>query len=415
MLVYGDWVELGGAVLMGIIHSEQLRGKEIFSFSYDPAWLARNESLVLDPDLGLYTGMQYVREEKSNFGLFTDSAPDRWGRVLMDRREALLARREDRRPRTLMETDYLLGVFDLYRMGGLRFKLSADGEFLDTDEKLATPPMTSLRTLEEASLRLEEEDDMDEPVFSDWLNLLLSPGASLGGARPKACVAGPDGQLWIAKFPSLNDDRDTGGWEAIVNQLAVRAGVNVAEGYARRFTQDYQTFLTKRFDRVGQKRVHFASAMTLLGQVDGADANAQVSYLQLAEIIVRNGARPDADLEELWRRIVFNICVSNSDDHLRNHGFLLTPKGWVLSPAYDINPIPNSRGLHLNITETDNAQDLELAREVAELFRLSTGRREEIIEQVRRAVDGWAELAKEMGIARSEVMRVEPAFIFGRK
>jgi serine/threonine-protein kinase HipA len=155
--------------------------------------------------------------------------------------------------------------------------------------------------------------------------------------------------------------------------------------------------------------------MTLLGQVDGADANAQVSYLQLAEIIVRNGARPDADLEELWRRIVFNICVSNSDDHLRNHGFLLTPKGWVLSPAYDINPIPNSRGLHLNITETDNAQDLELAREVAELFRLSTGRREEIIEQVRRAVDGWAELAKEMGIARSEVMRVEPAFIFGRK
>jgi serine/threonine-protein kinase HipA len=411
ILVYADWIDLGGTMLMGTLQAEQVRGKEVFSFSYTKEWLEKGPALILDPDLGLYSGPQYSRDEKPNFGLFMDSSPDRWGRVLMERREALLARQEGRKPKPLMESDFLLGVFDLYRMGGLRFKLSEDGLFLDANTAMAAPPMTSLRTLEEASLQLEKDDALEDPAFAKWLNLLISPGSSLGGARPKASVADPNGELWIAKFPSRKDDRDIGGWETVVNEIAIKSGISVAEGKARRVTQHYHTFLTKRFDRIGDGRIHFASAMTLLGQTDGVDAVAGISYLHLAEYIMRYGAQPDTDLEELWRRIVFNICVSNSDDHLRNHGFLLTPKGWILSPAFDINPIPLSTGLHLNISEQSNALDLDLAREVAEKFRVNKEKREAIINKVTKAVSQWREIAARIGISRSEMLPMESAFI----
>lgn len=395
---------------MGTLTAEQVRGKEVFSFSYTKEWLESGPALILDPDLGFYTGPQYSREDKPNFGLFMDSSPDRWGRVLMDRREALLAKQERRKTKPLMESDYLLGVFDLHRIGGLRFKTDRDGPYLDTNTTLAAPPMASLRTLEEASLQLENDDALEDPAFAQWLNLLISPGASLGGARPKASVIDPKGDLWIAKFPSRKDDRDIGGWEKVVNEIAIKAGVSVAEGTARKFTQHNHTFLTKRFDRSKGKRTHFASAMTLLGLTDGVDAAAGISYLHLAEFIMRYGANPDADLEELWRRIVFNICVSNSDDHLRNHGFLLTPKGWILSPAFDINPIPMSTGLHLNISEQNNALDLDLAREVAEKFRVNGNNSEVIIGKICNAVNHWKELAAKIGISRGEIEFMESAF-----
>jgi serine/threonine-protein kinase HipA len=275
---------------------------------------------------------------------------------------------------------------------------------------MAAPPFTLLRTLEEASLQLEREDAIENPAFAYWLNLLISPGSSLGGARPKASVMDPNGLLWIAKFPSRNDDHDVGGWEAVVNDMAIKAGLYVAEGTAKRFTQDYHTFLTKRFDRMGSGRLHFASAMTLLGYMDGASATAGVSYLHLAEFIMRQGASPDWDMEELWRRIVFYILTSNSDDHLRNHGFLLTPKGWRLSPAFDINPIPLSTGLTLNISEHSNALDLDLAREVAEQFRVDVKKREEIITQVSGVVGHWHAVAAKFGISRSEMQKMEAAF-----
>jgi serine/threonine-protein kinase HipA len=409
--VYAGWAELGGTTLMGTLTADQVRGREVFSFSYSKEWLEKGPALVLDPDLGLYSGPQYSRDDKPNFGLFLDSSPDRWGRVLMERREALIAGQEGRKPRTLMESDYLMGVSDRYRMGGLRFKLTEDGPFLDNNDAMAVPPMTSLRTLEEASLQLENENAVDSPQFARWLNLLMSPGSSLGGARPKASVVDPGGQLWIAKFPSRKDDRDVGAWEMVVNELALRSGLQVAEGKARRFTQDRHTFLTKRFDRRSDGRIHFASAMTLLGYNDGADAMAGVSYLHIAEFIMRHGATPDADLEELWRRIVFNICVSNSDDHLRNHGFLLTPKGWVLSPAFDINPIPSSTGLSLNISEHSNALDLDLARAVAEKFRVNDKKRELIIDKITKAVGRWREVAMRLGISRSEMERIRNAFL----
>jgi serine/threonine-protein kinase HipA len=409
--IYADWQELEGAKLMGMLQAEQVRGKEIFSFTYDNDWLRQETVLLLDPDLGFFAGPQYTREEKPNLGLFTDSAPDRWGRVLMERREAFAAKQQGRKPTTLMESNYLLGVFDLHRMGALRFKLDLEGPYLDADKEIAAPPFTTLRTLEEASLHLEDADAMEDPAFAQWLKLLMSPGASLGGARPKASVMDPDGQLWIAKFPSRRDDRDIGGWEIVVNELAIKSGIRIAEGKARRFTQDYHTFLTKRFDRNGNNRIHFASAMTLLGYTDGTDAVAGVSYLHLVEFIMRNGSQPTADLEELWRRIVFNICVSNSDDHLRNHGFLLTPKGWILSPAYDINPIPNSTGLNLNISEQSNALDLDLAREVSEQFRIQEKKREEIIAEITMAVSHWQDIATKIGISRSELQQMETAFI----
>jgi len=411
ILVYADWIGLGSTILMGTLQAQQVRGKEIFSFSYTKEWLEKGPALIIDPDLGLYSGPQYSRNDKPNFGLFMDSSPDRWGRVLMERREAFVSRQEKRRPGPLMESDFLLGVFDHYRMGGLRFKLNEDGPFLDANDAMATPPMTALRTLEEASLQLEKDDAMEDPAFAKWLNLLISPGSSLGGTRPKASVIDPNGELWIAKFPSRKDDRDIGGWETVVNELAIKSGLSVAEGKARKFTQDYHTFLTKRFDRIGSGRIHFASAMTLLGHTDGADGSTGVSYLHLAEYIMRYGAQPDTDLEELWRRIVFNICVSNSDDHLRNHGFLLTPKGWMLSPAFDINPIPKSTGLSLNISEQSNELDLDLAREVAEKFRVDNEKKEAIINRVTKAVSHWKEVAGNIGISRGEILSMESSFI----
>jgi serine/threonine-protein kinase HipA len=408
--VYLDWHELAGLQKLGILQTELLRGKEVFSFSYNKEWLESGFAMLLDPDLGLYGGPQYLRDDKPNFGLFMDSSPDRWGRVLMQRREAVNARCENRRVRPLFESDYLLGVYDLYRMGALRFRLSEEGPFLHDEKNMTVPPFTSLRTLEEASLRLEDSDNLEDPNFAHWLNLLISPGSSLGGARPKASIKDPGGSLWIAKFPSRNDDRDVGAWEAVVNELAVKAGLSIAEGNAKRFSQPNHTFLTKRFDRMGENRIHFASAMTLLGYSDGMDAGMGVSYLHLAEFIMRHGAAPNRDLEELWRRIVFYILVSNSDDHLRNHGFLLTSKGWRLSPAFDINPVPRSVGLTLNISEHSNALDINLARDVAEQFRISVGLREEIITKVSDAVSRWKNIAQGLGISKTEIEDMRDAF-----
>ena len=408
--VYAGWVGLEQPVLMGTLHSTQVRGKEVFSFEYADAWLQSGNVQNLDPDLQFYSGQQYLGEGKSNFGIFLDSSPDRWGRVLMDRREALLARKEERKARTLFEADYLLGVFDGHRMGALRFKEDEAGEFLNKNKEMASPPWTSIRELEEASLRFEE-DDVDDTEKMKWLNMLMAPGSSLGGARPKASVLDTKGQLWIAKFPSKNDNKDVGAWENIVHELAVLAGLNVADAMTGMYYSRQHTFLTRRFDRnIKGERTHFASAMTLLGHTDGTNFQSGVSYLDLAGFIMQNGAQADQDLEELWRRIVYYICVSNTDDHLRNHGFLLTAKGWILSPAYDMNPVETGNGLSLNISEKDNALDLDLAREVAPYFRVSAKRVEEIIDGVKKSVGGWEALAEKQGISKTEREVMSKAF-----
>lgn len=405
--VHAHWVGLTQPVLVGVLFATPLRGKEIFSFEYSHDWLKSTQAQALDPSLHLFQGMQYPAQGQENFGIFLDSSPDRWGRFLMNRREALLAREENRSERKLLESDYLLGVYDEHRMGALRFRTETKGAFLDNNKALASLPWASLSELEQASLEVEKDDAVLNPNYSKWLKMLIAPGGSLGGARPKASIMDEHKYLWIAKFPSANDQNDIGAWEMVVNKLAKRAQVSIAEAKILKFNSQYHTFLSKRFDRNNNgERIHFSSAMTLLQRNDGDDA----SYLGLAEFIIRQGAQPDHDLEQLWRRIVFYICVSNVDDHLRNHGFILQPTGWVLSPAYDINPVANSNGLKLNISETDNSQNLDLAKEVAVYFRVNQARADEIIQEVVKEVRCWRMEAKLLGISISEQERMESAF-----
>ena len=352
----------------------------------------------------------YLNGNKNNFEIFLDSSPDRWGRIIMQRREAILARQENRQVKTLMESDYLLGVYDENRVGGLRFKEEADGPFLNQDDKLAAPPWTSITELQEASLKFEKDEDTTDSEHLKWLNILIAPGSSLGGARPKASILDSVGDLWIAKFPSVNDTKDIGGWEMITYNLAKKCGLNVAEAKVEKFSNQYHTFLIKRFDRFDKNRIHFASAMTMLGYTDGTDYHSGVSYLELAEFLINHGANVNTDLKELWSRIVFSICVSNTDDHLRNHGFILTEKGWILSPAFDINPNELGTGLNLNISENDNSLNFELAIEVAEEFRLKKDEAEKIKNDIRNKVSDWKMLADKYNISKREQSMMEKAF-----
>ncbi len=410
--VYADWKDLNGPVLMGVLTSEIVRGREVFSFRYDNTWLDSGKAQYLDPDLQMYSGAHYLNDQqKVNFGLFLDSSPDRWGRVLMQRREAALARLSHQLPQKLFETDYLLGVYDGHRMGGLRFKTIHDGPFLDNNKELACPPWTSIGELEQISLRIEEDETLDNPEYIKWLNMLIAPGTSLGGARPKASVLDENNHLWIAKFPSKNDTSDSGGWELLAHQLAVEAGITMAPCLARRFSGNHHTFMTKRFDRneTGE-RIHFASTMTLLGYTDGQGHADGVSYLDIVHFIQAHGCNVRNDLEQLWRRIVFSICVSNVDDHLRNHGFLLTDTSWVLSPAYDINPVETGTGLKLNISEDDNALDLQLALDVHAYFRLNYQKAKDIIVQVQTSVRRWRDKANQLKISRTDQELKQMAF-----
>lgn len=403
--VFADWEEFEAPVLVGTLRSAAVKNKEHFSFSYDDEWLKRPNAQEIDPELQLFSGEQH-NLDANNFRVFLDSCPDRWGRLLMKRREAIVARQEERRPRVLREVDYLLGVHDLYRQGALRFKRSLDGEFLDNDERLAAPPISSLRELEYAAQQVEASNS-DDPDYLKWLNMLMSPGSSLGGARPKASVVDESEHLWIAKFPSRYDDYDIAAWEFVVAQLAQMAEIEMAPSRIERFNNRYHTFFTRRFDRTKHSRLHFTSALTQLGYYDG---DYDASYLELAQFLTENGSNTKEDLAQLWRRIVFNIAVSNTDDHLRNHGFIYHKGGWVLSPAYDINPVTPSHGLHLNITDDDNRLDYNLAMEVIDFFQLEKNEAGKIKQQVLESVSQWQSVAKRMGISRGEQQLMAPAF-----
>ena len=412
ILVYADWEFLGEAQFLGFLTSQRVRGKEVFSFEYAETWLNnQNPILYLDPHLGFYRGKQYLPEEKNNFGIFLDSSPDRWGRLLMRRREAWQAKEEGRDERPLFESDFLLGVFDGHRMGGLRFKLNQDGPFLNDHKKMATPPWTSLRELEQASLQLERHDAMNDPEYYRWLSLLIGPGSSLGGARPKASVVDDQGHLWIAKFPSSSDDKNVGAWEMVLHQLAIACGIQVSEARLQKFSSKHATFLSKRFDRTkNQRRIHFASALTLLGLQDGADYLEGVGYLDLVAFVMKNSPQAKEDLEQLWRRMAFNMMVSNTDDHLRNHGFILTNNGWRLSPAYDMNPNEMGHGLTLNISESSNDLDLSIALETAHWYQLKRDRAERILKEMQLEISLWRTVAKKHGISHSEIEQTKRAF-----
>lgn len=394
-------------MLLGKLYVDVIKGGETYSFEYDKNWLkSTNYPVSIDPDFMGYGGREYPCSN-SIFGVFADASPDRWGQILLNKKERKLADRESRKPRRLNLSDFLMGVYDECRMGGLRFKSEEDGEFLSNDKETATPPWATLRALEEASRQFENDDTLNEK----WLNQLLRPGSSLGGARPKATVVDTKGQLWIAKFPSKNDTNNTGAWEKVVHDLAQMCGLNVPESKLETFSKLGSTFLVKRFDRDGEKRIHFASAMTLLSKTDGASAADGSSYLDLVSIIKSNGANPTADLIELWKRIVFNMAVSNTDDHLRNHAFILKKNGWVLSPLYDVNPVPYGDELSLNVNEYDNRISIPLAIETAHRFGIkkedAIRMADEITETVRK---NWEKLAVKYRLSRGQIEDMRPAF-----
>ncbi len=383
-------------------------GHSVFSFAYDPAWLARPNTFEIDPDLQLHDAESYPSQD-GVFRIFVDSAPDRWGRLLLDRRETLKAREEQRNARTLTEWDYLLGVHDTCRMGALRFRRDDASPFLDNDAHLAAPPVASLRELEAASLALETPGADEQPQFRQWLTALLAPGSSLGGARPKANFTDPAGALWIAKFPSREDRRDVGAWEMVVHQLARQAGLQVPDAQLLSLGDRHRTFACRRFDRLptGVRRF-FVSALTLLDRRDGDNA----SYLELAEFLSTRGspAHKQGDLRELWTRVVFNILVSNRDDHLRNHGFILAADGWRLAPAYDLNPNIDKAQHQLAIDATDPTPDLNLALATAAFYDLTAAAGAAIVQRLQQTVGNWAAVAATHRLPRAEIELLAQAF-----
>ena len=394
--------------LMGRLYVGEGKGSDNFSFEFDSEWLSvHNMGITIDPELQPYVGRQYPIN-KSIFGIFADSSPDRWGRVLMQRRERIYADKEGRKPRKLTDSDYLLGVYDETRMGAIRFKDDENGPFLSDDKETAVPPWATLRTLEEASRNFENEENL---LNEKWLNQLLKPGSSLGGARPKATIRDTTGELWIAKFPSKNDEFNTGAWEKVAHDLAKLCSLNVPESKLETFSKLGSTFIVKRFDRDRDKRIHFASAMTILGKTDGASSSDGSSYLDIAGFIKSNGVSPKKDLKELWMRIVFSMAISNTDDHLRNHGFILTKQGWELSPLYDVNPTPYGDELALNVNSDDNSISIDLAIESAHHFGLSVDEATEIANNITTTVrDNWEKLATKYGLSRGAIEYMRPAF-----
>ncbi len=405
--VYAHWVGMPEPKCIGILSAHQAKGRKAFSFEYDKEWIRSKPQMLLDPEIQWYTGPQFSNKEE-NFGIFLDSMPDTWGRTLMKKRAAQKAKEEGKPVPTLYDIDFLLGVYDENRMGALRFKLEPDGPFLDDDHEAAAPPLYNIRELQHAADIVES--DIDNKDVKKWIAMLMAPGSALGGARPKANILDEDKHPMIAKFPSRNDTIDKAAWEFLAYRLALQAGIKMTESKIQHIAGRYNTFFTKRFDRIAGERVHFASAMTMTNNNEDTIRDNQASYLDLAEFIQYSGANIRADLHQLWRRIIFNIAISNTDDHLRNHGFILGDTGWKLSPAYDINPSIDKDGLALNIDQDDNSLDFNLAKSVGQYFQLTIPEMDAIIVEVIAPVRNWKAIANEIGIPRAEQELMEPAF-----
>ncbi len=410
LLVYADFDWLDEVRLVGELSYESIRGSDSYGFSFDKEWLRDYGSLYLSADLKPFIGMQYTKEGKEIFGCFSDALPDRWGRMLFMRREQIQAMEEQRPLHRITSFDYLLGIDDFSRMGGFRFKEVADGKFINNSPFLRVPPLTDLRTLEAASQEIEQSEEASELPDKKWLTQLLQPGSSLGGARPKANVVDTDGTLYIAKFPSRKDDYDAGLWEHFCHLLAKEAGIDVADTKVLTTETPYHTLLSRRFDRVeGNKRIHFASAMTLLGLSDGDNASNGFGYLDIVDFIIQHCTDVQANLQELYRRVAFNICIGNSDDHFRNHGFLLTAKGWTLSPAYDMNPTLNPYQSLLINSNTCEA-NLHFLADASEEYMLEKEVAQRIIDEVTETMRRWRQLANKLGIPSREVLSFATRF-----
>lgn len=376
-------------------------------FAYAQAWLQSPFVFNLDPDLSLDKAPFFPRPEAGTFGVFLDSSPDRWGQTLMQRREALEAKDQERRAKTLYAWDYLIGVQDATRQGAFRFKIEGTDIFLD-DHKMAAPPLSSLQELQSVAQQLTSKKIDDLDALRRWLAVLVAPGASLGGARPKANFTQSDGSLWIAKFPARDDDRDIGAWEGVAHSLALAAGIDVPAAKTLKFGKNFHTFCVQRFDRHAGRRVFYASAMTMLKKTESAGA----SYLDIAQFIQRNGVPEHikTDLAQLFKRVVFNVATGNRDDHLRNHGFVLSAQGWRLSPAFDVNPSIHSADHVLCIDDQDNRPNLQTVLATAAFYGLQANAAKSMIDKVVGVAAGWKSKARQAGIAAVDVLQTEAAF-----
>lgn len=407
IFVYAHWQSLSEPKLMGVLKVQESKGRRSFGFAYDSYWLKTEKPIILDPEIEWYSGIQYPKSN-SIFGIFADCMPDTWGRTLMRRRASFKAKSESNVGRNLSEIDFLLGVNDETRMGALRFKLDKEGPFIENDLSMSAPSWTSIRELQH-SVELIESDKVNNEVRK-WLMVLMAPGSSLGGARPKANVSDLNGQIWMAKFPSNNDTIDKAAWEYLAYKLAIKSKINMSECRIEKVSGKYHTFFTKRFDRHFKERIHFASAMTMTENSEDKLKDTVASYIEIAEFIQFSGSNITEDLHQLWRRIVFNVAISNTDDHLRNHGFLLTQDAWRLSPAYDINPSIDKNGLALNIDLYSNELNIELAKSVGVYFKLNAKEMDSIIKEVLKVVKDWEKVAIDIGIPRSERILMSNAF-----
>lgn len=410
LLVFADFDWLDKPELVGELCYEKLRGSESYAFRFDDNWLKFHAGIKLSEDINNYPGLQYTQPGNDIFGCFSDALPDRWGRTLLKRREQIQASEEKRAVRNLSSFDYLMGIDDFSRMGGFRLKRELDGDFINVSPSLKIPPLTELRQLVLASQEVEKSEENDVLPEKKWIAQLIQPGTSLGGARPKAGVLDDSGNLCIAKFPSRKDDYDTGLWEHFSHLLARKAGIYAAQTKVLGGLGKYHTLLSKRFDRTDEgKRIHFASSMSLLGLRDGDNAQGGYGYLNIVDFILQSCCDVEKNLQELYRRVAFNICIGNSDDHFRNHGFLLTPRGWTLSPAYDMNPTLNEYQ-SLLIKESSNKADIRTLLESCESYMIKKEVAENIIRQVQAAVAGWENLAVLLQIPAREVTMFKDRF-----
>lgn len=410
LLVFADFDWLDKPELVGELCYEKLRGSESYAFRFDENWLKFHAGIKLSEDINNYPGLQYTQPGNDIFGCFSDALPDRWGRTLLKRREQIQASEEKRAVRNLSSFDYLMGIDDFSRMGGFRLKRELDGDFINVSPSLKIPPLTELRQLVLASQEVEKSEENDVLPEKKWIAQLIQPGTSLGGARPKAGVLDDSGNLCIAKFPSRKDDYDTGLWEHFSHLLARKAGIYAAQTKVLGGLGKYHTLLSKRFDRTDEgKRIHFASSMSLIGLRDGDNAQGGYGYLNIVDFILQSCCDVEKNLQELYRRVAFNICIGNSDDHFRNHGFLLTPRGWTLSPAYDMNPTLNEYQ-SLLINESSNKADIRTLLESCESYMIKKEVAENIIRQVQAAVAGWENLAVLLQIPAREVTMFKDRF-----
>lgn len=402
LFVYGDFDWLESPLLIGQLGYESLRGSDSYSFCFDENWLATYGNLMLSADINNYVGTQYTQLGKDIFGCFSDVLPDRWGRTLLNRCEQIQAAEEKRPVRRLSSFDYLTGIDDFSRMGGFRFAAERGGEFINSKENFRIPPLTDIRTLVVASMALERSEEKNLLPEKKWIQQLALPGTSLGGARPKAGVVDESGKLYMAKFPSRKDDYDVALWEHHSHLLAKACGVVAAETRVINSGEKYHALLSLRFDRTHSgRRIHFASAMTLLGLSDGCDAKTGNGYLDIVDFILQNCCDVSENLSQLFRRVAFNIAIGNSDDHFRNHGFVLTSRGWTLSPAYDMNPtLNNCQSLLINSSTND--ANLQILQDSCEEYMIAKNDACAIIEEVRQGVRQWETLAISLGISKRE-------------